>query len=89
MSLREYILRRQASLRDTVETIRVETLPVVNALAEDEIALADFFGGTAPRSQRDEEELKAFRWEVDQHTDIVDDWSLVDPDINDTPSDAE
>jgi hypothetical protein len=89
MSLREYILRRQASLRDTVETIRVETLPVVNALAEDEIALADFFVGTAPRAQRDEEELKAFRWEVDQHTDIVDDWSLVDPDINDTPSDAE
>jgi hypothetical protein len=79
MSLREYILRRQATLRDTVQTIRIETLPVVNALAEDTVDVGDFFAGSASRTDRDEEELKAFRYEVSKQTDLVDDWSLVDP----------
>jgi len=89
MSLREYVLRRQASLRDTVETIQTQTLPVVNALSEDRITIGDFFQGGKSRAQRDEEELKAFRYEVDQKTDLVDDWSLVDPTLNDDPQDAQ
>jgi hypothetical protein len=84
MSLREYILRRQATLRDTVQTIRIETLPVVNALSEDTVDVGDFFAGSASRTDRDEEELKAFRYEVSKQTDLVDDWSLVDP-INEQP----
>lgn len=79
MSLREYILRRQATLRDTVETIRVETLPIANGLTEDPLDVGDFFAGGPSRTERDEEELKAFRYEVSKQTDIVDDWSLVDP----------
>jgi len=86
MSLREYVLRRQARLRDTVETIRLETLPVVNALSEDTIEVADFFG--EGRSSRDEEELKAFRYEVEARTDLVDDWGLVDPDLNTDQNDG-
>lgn len=89
MSLREYVLRRQASLRDTVETIRTQTLPVVNALSEDRIEIGDFFRGGKTRAQRDEEELKAFRYEVDQKTDLVDDWSLVDPTLNEDSQDAQ
>jgi len=79
MSLREYILRRQATLRDTVETIRIKTVPVVNALTEDTVGVGDFFAQSASRTGRDEEELKAFRYEVSKQTDLVDDWSLVDP----------
>jgi len=82
MSLREYILRRQGHMRDTLETLRLETLPVVNAWSEDEITAKDFFGGTA-KTERDEEKLKAFRYEVATETGLVDDWSLVDPELDD------
>lgn len=81
MSLREYILRRQARLRDTVETIKLETIPVLNALSGDTITVEDFFRGAPGRSS---DELKAFRYEVEARTDLVDDWSLLDPDLADS-----
>lgn len=87
MSLREYILRRQASMRDTIETIRLETLPVVNALSEDTITVDDFFGGAA--TGRDKDELKSFRNAIEARTDLVDDWSLVDEDLADTDTDSD
>lgn len=82
MTLREYILRRQGHMRDSLETLRLETLPIVNAWSNDEITARDFFGG-APKTQRDEEKLKAFRYEVATKTDLIDDWSLVDPELED------
>lgn len=81
MSLQEYILRRQGHMRDTLETLRLETLPIVNAWAEDEITARDFFNGGSKPTERDEEKLKAFRYEIATETEIVDDWSLVDPDL--------
>jgi len=77
MSLGEYLLRRQARMKDAMETIRLETLPIVNCLSEDEVTVSDFFG-EGSHSTRDEEELKAFRHDVSQHTDLVDDWSLLE-----------
>ena len=81
MSLREYILRRQATMRSTVETLRLETLPIVNTQTEDDVRASDFFGG-GPDRERDDEELKAFRYDVATKTDLVDDWSLLDPDLD-------
>ena len=37
MSLREYILRRQAHTRDNMQTVRLQTLPFVNTQTEDTI----------------------------------------------------
>lgn len=87
MSLREYILRRQASMRDTIETIRLETLPIVNALSEDTLTVDDFFG--AGSSPSDQEELKSFRNAVEARTDLVDDWSLVDDELADSGTDEQ
>jgi hypothetical protein len=86
MSLREYILRRQASMRDTLETIRLETLPVVNALSEDTITVSDFFETGSAKA--DPDELKSFRNAIEARTDLVDDWSLVDEDLADTDTDT-
>jgi hypothetical protein len=69
-------------MRDTLETLRLETLPIVNAWAEDEITARDFFQASPERTDRDEEKLKAFRYEIATETDIVDDWSLVDPELD-------
>lgn len=76
MSLREYVLRRQGQMRDTIETLRLETLPLLNAWSEDTITLQDFFG---PRgmSEEDKEELRSLRDRIDE-TGEIDDWSLVD-----------
>lgn len=83
MSLREYVLRRQGHMRDSLETLRLETLPIVNAWTEDEITARDFFAGGSPRTERDEEKLRAWRYDVATQTDLVDDWSLLDPDLDD------
>lgn len=85
MSLREYLLRRQASLKDTIQTIRLETLPVVNALSEDRITVSDFFEQGGPQEPQDSEQVKAFRNTVAARTDLVDDWSLVDEDLDAPP----
>lgn len=83
MSLREYILRRQGHMRDTLETLRLETLPLVNAWSEEEVTAERFFDADPKATERDEEKLKAFRYEIATETDIVDDWSLVDPELDD------
>jgi len=80
MSLREYILRRQGHTRDRIETLRLETLPLVNAWTEDEITLSDFFGTTPQQmSDEDRQALKALRYDVEQSGAFdIDDFSLVD-----------
>ena len=50
MSLREYVLRRQALMRSHVETLRIQTLPIVNAWTEDPVTVEDFFGGARAMS---------------------------------------
>jgi len=82
MSLREYLLRRQAHTRDTMETVRLETLPILNAWAEDTVTMDDFFGGAQAMTEQDKEELRAFADDVAEMEDedgepLVDDWSLV------------
>lgn len=86
MSLREYVLRRQGQMRSTLETLRLETLPLVNCWSEDNITAHDFFDTSPERSARDEEKLKAFRYEIATETDLIDDWSLVDPELDDALS---
>lgn len=83
MSLREYILRRQAHTRDSMDTLKLETLPLLNAWTEDSITLRKFFDSTpGEMSDEDRQALKALRYDVEQQTDLVDDWSLVDQQLN-------
>lgn len=79
MSLREYVLRRQAHIRDYMETIRLKTLPLLNAWTEEAITAEDFFDTEpAQMSEDDRQALKALRYDVEQQVDEIDDFSLVD-----------
>lgn len=69
MSLREYILRRQAHTRETMETVRLETLPLVNSWTEDTITLKDFYGGKKSMDEEDIEALEALKNDVQENTD--------------------
>jgi len=79
MSLREYILRRQAHTRDHMDTVRLQTLPLLNAWSEETITAEDFFGApSAEMSADDRQALKALRYDIEQSADRDIDWSLVD-----------
>jgi hypothetical protein len=79
MSLREYILRRQAHTRDYMQTLRLETLPILNAWSKEAITLQDFMRRRSTEMDgEDRQALKALRYDIEQHTDIVDDWTLID-----------
>lgn len=87
MSLREYILRRQAHTRDHMETLKLETLPLLNAWTEDSVTLKDFFdSSSAQMNEDDRQALKALRYDV-EHSDAFDieDFSLVDEQLSRDP----
>ena len=87
MSLREYILRRQAHTRDHMETIRLQTLPLLNAWSEEAITMKDFMGQPAKKlSDGEADAVKALRYDIDQNTDRDIDWTHVDEQL--TPADA-
>lgn len=84
MSLREYILRRQAHTRGQMDTIRLQTLPILNAWSEDTITMDDFLGhSSADMSPNEMDAVKALRYDVEQSTDRDIDWSHVDAQLND------
>ena len=71
MSLREYILRQQAHTRDSMETTRLQTLPLLNVHSEDIITVKDFFGGTAGDMTEEEiNSLEKLRNDVAKDKDI-------------------
>jgi len=79
MGLREYILRRQAHTREQMDTIRLQTLPVLNAWAEDPITMEDFLGHSAHEMSGSEADaVKALRYDIEQNTDRDIDWTHVD-----------
>jgi len=89
MSLREYVLRQQAHTRSNMETLRLETLPVVNAWVEDDVKVEDFFGNAATTEQ-DREELREFTDDLKDSEFGKDlDWSLVDEQLNEPETESE
>jgi len=83
MSLREYLLRRQAHTREWMQTVRLETLPVLNAWTEDTVTMTDFFGYSASEMDADDRQaLKALRYDVEQQSERDIDWTLVDQQLN-------
>jgi hypothetical protein len=84
MSLREYLLRRQAHTRDWMETVRLQTLPLLNAWSKDTITMDDFMGQVPEKlSEEKMDAVKALRYDVEQHTDHNIDWSHVDQQLTD------
>jgi hypothetical protein len=82
MSLREYILRSQASRRKDLDEIRYR-LPLLNAWTEETVTLDDFIGQARSPSSGDRESLVTLRHDAAQLTGpdgqpLVTDWSLVD-----------
>ena len=79
MSLREYILRRQAHTRGQMDTIRLQTLPVLNAWTEEPITMDDFLGRpSAEMTGSEADAVKALRYDIEQHADRDIDWTHVD-----------
>jgi len=83
MSLREYILRRQGQTRDRLDTLRLQTLPILNAWIEDTLTIEDFFDADpGGMSEDDRQALKALRYDVEQATDRDIDFGPVDEQLS-------
>lgn len=52
-----------------METVRLETLPLVNSWTEDTITLKDFYGGKKSMDEEDIEALEALKNDVQENTD--------------------
>jgi hypothetical protein len=89
MSLREYVLRRQASTRDTMKTVRLEVLPILNAWTESTVDLDDFFSsGPTPPKEKDIQSLKALRYDLEQSADRDIDFTPVDRQLTNASKDV-
>jgi hypothetical protein len=72
-----------------METLRLQTLPLVNAWVEDDVRVEDFFGVSA-RSSQDTEELREFTDDLKDSEFGQDlDWSLVDEQLNEPETESE
>jgi hypothetical protein len=66
-----------------MDTVRLQTLPLLNAWSEDTVTTEDFFGAaSAEMSADDRQALKALRYDIEQTSERDIDWSLVDQQLS-------